>query len=197
MAYVGLADYYAVSPDYEPFRRAETAPKAIAAARKALAIDDTLAEAHTAAASASEDLWDWAGAEREYKRALELNPNEGNAHHWYGLILFAVGRREEALAQFKRALENDPLNLTFNTNLAVSYGNMRRYDLALDQFKKTIDIDPNYASAHSNLSDTYRTWVSMTCGSKNGRRQPHLPTTRKTLSWRMRQLVLMRKAASM
>src|SRR5438094_1657921 len=81
MAYVGLADYYAVSPDYEPVQKAETAPKTIAAARKALAIDDSLAEAHTAAASASsEDMWDWAGAEREYKRALELNPNEGNAH---------------------------------------------------------------------------------------------------------------------
>jgi serine/threonine protein kinase len=155
MAYVGLADYYAVSPDYEPFERAETAPKTIAAARKALAIDDTLPEAHTAMASASEDLWDWAGAEREYKRALELNPNEGHAHHWYGLYLSEVGRHEEALAQFKRALEGDPLNLTVNTNLAVGYRNMRQYDLALDQFKKTIDIDPNYASAHANLADTY------------------------------------------
>src|SRR5207248_2240643 len=62
MAYVGLADYYAVLPDYEPVQRAEMAPKTIAAARKALAIDDTLPEAHTAMASASQDLWDWAGA---------------------------------------------------------------------------------------------------------------------------------------
>jgi len=156
MAYVGLADYYAVSPDYEPVQKAETAPKTIAAARKALAIDDSLAEAHTAAASASSDMWDWAGAEREYKRALELNPNEGNAHQWYGLYLSTVGRHQEALAQFKRALEVDPLNLTVSTNLAVGYGNMRQYDLALDQFKKTIDIDPNYASAHDALAQTYR-----------------------------------------
>jgi eukaryotic-like serine/threonine-protein kinase len=156
MAYVGLADYYTVSPDYEPFQRAETGQKSIAAARKALAIDDTLAEAHTAMASASQDLWDWAGAEREYKRALALNPNEGNAHQWYGLYLAAVGHHEEALTQFKRALESDPLNLTFNTNLAVGYGNLRQYDLALEQFKKTIDIDLNYASAHGNLSDMYR-----------------------------------------
>ena len=132
------------------------APKTIAAARKALAIDNTLAEAHTAMASASQDLWDWAGAEREYKRALELNPNEGKARMWYGLYLSAVGRHEEALAQYKRALEADPLNLTYNTNLAAGYGNMRKYDLALDQFKKTIDIDPNYASAHDNLGQTYR-----------------------------------------
>jgi eukaryotic-like serine/threonine-protein kinase len=156
LAYVGLADYYAVSPDYEPFQRAEMAPKSIAAARKALAIDDTLPGAHAALAGASQDLWDWAGAEREYKRALELNPNEGNARQWYGLYLFAVGRNEEALAQIKRALEGDPLNLTINTNLAAGYANMRQYDLALDQFKKTIDIDPNYASAHDNLAETYR-----------------------------------------
>jgi eukaryotic-like serine/threonine-protein kinase len=156
MAYVGLADYYAVSPDYEPFQRAEMAPKTIAAARKAFAIDDTLPEAHTAMASASQDLWDWAGAEREYKRALALNPNEGNAHQWYGLYLSAVGRHEEALSQYKQALESDPLNLNYNTNLAAGYGYMRQYDLALDQFKKTIDIDPNYASAHDNLGQTYR-----------------------------------------
>ena len=157
MAYVGLADYYAVSPDYEPVKRAEAAPKTIAAARKALAIDDTLPEAHTAMASAFQDLWDWGGAEKEYKRALELDPNEGNAHQWYGLYLSEVGRKEEALAQFKRALEGDPLNLTFNTNLAFyGYGNMRQYELSLDQFKKTIDIDPNFASNHGALAETYR-----------------------------------------
>jgi tetratricopeptide (TPR) repeat protein len=86
-----------------------------------------------------------------------LNPNEGNAHHWYGLYLSSVGRHEEALVQFKRAVESDPLNLTFNTNLAVGgYGNLRQYDRALEQFEKTIDIDPNYASAHGALSDVYR-----------------------------------------
>ena len=92
MAYVGLADYYVVVPDYEPVRNTETAPKAVAAARKALAIDDTLAEAHTAVASASQDLFDWAGTEREFKRALQLNPNYGNAHHWYELFLSRQAR---------------------------------------------------------------------------------------------------------
>src|SRR6266478_1755629 len=97
-----------------------------------------------------------AAAEREFRRALELDPNNGNAHHWYGIYLGAMGRHEEALTHIKRALEVDPLNLTFNTTLASSYADATQYDLALDQFKKTIEIDPNYASAHDNLARTYR-----------------------------------------
>ena len=155
MAYVGLASYYVAAPDYEPLRRTETAPRAIAAAQKALAIDDTLADAHAAIGSASQDLWDWEAVEREFKRALEINPNQVIAHQWYGLYLSSTGRSEEAIGHFKRSLELDPLNLTAHTNLATGYENARQYDLALQQFKQTLEIDPNYASAHSNLSQTY------------------------------------------
>ena len=154
-AYVGLASYYVAAPDYEPLRRTETAPKAIAAAEKALAIDDTLADAHAAIGSASQDLWDWERVEREFKRALELNPNQVIAHQWYGLYLSETGHTEEALAHFKRAIELDPLNLTAQTNLATGYDNARQYDRALEQFKKTLEIDANYPSTHSNLSQTY------------------------------------------
>ena len=154
-AYVGLASYYVAAPDYEPLRRTETAPKAIAAAQKALAIDDTLADAHAAIGSASQDLWDWESVEREFKRALEINPNQVIAHQWYGLYLSSIGRGEEALVHFKRALELDPLNLTALTNLATGYENTRQYNLALEQFKQTLEINPNYPSAHSNLSQTY------------------------------------------
>jgi serine/threonine protein kinase/tetratricopeptide (TPR) repeat protein len=154
-AYVGLASYYVAAPDYEPLRRTETAPKAIAAAEKALAIDDTLADAHAAIGSASQDLWDWERVEREFKRALEINPNQVIAHQWYGLYLSETGRVEEALAHFKRAVELDPLNLTAQTNLATGYENARQYDQALEQFKKTLEIDANYPSTHSNLSQTY------------------------------------------
>jgi serine/threonine protein kinase/TolB-like protein/Tfp pilus assembly protein PilF len=156
LPYVGLADYYYVLSDYAPVSAVELAPKERAAAQKALAIDDTLAEAHAVLAGADQDLWEWDAAEREFRRALELDPNNSNAHHWYGLYLARVGRREQALAQIKRALEVDPLNLTFNTSLASGYAGARQYDLALDQFKKTIDIDPNYASAHDNLANSYR-----------------------------------------
>jgi eukaryotic-like serine/threonine-protein kinase len=155
LAYVGLASYYVAAPDYEPLRRTETAPKAIAAAEKALAIDDTLADAHAAIGSASQDLWDWERVEREFNRALEINPKQVIAHQWYGLYLSSTGRSEEALAHFKRAVELDPLNLTAHTNLATGYENARQYDQALEQFKQTLEIDPNYASAHSNLSQTY------------------------------------------
>ncbi len=155
MAYVGLASYYVAAPDYEPLRRTETAPKAIAAAEKALAIDDSLADAHAAIGSASQDLWDWERVEREFKRALEINPNQVIAHQWYGLYLSETGHTEAALAHFKRAIELDPLNLTAQTNLATGYENARQYDQALEQFKKTLEIDANYPSTHSNLSQTY------------------------------------------
>ncbi len=155
LAYIGLADYYYVLSDYAPVSAATEAPNERAAAQKALAIDDTLAEAHAVLAGADQDLWEWDAAEREFRRALELDPNNSNAHHWYGLYLARMGRHEEAMTQIKRALEGDPLNLTFNTNLAMGYADGRQYDQALDQFKKTFEIDPNYASAHDNLARTY------------------------------------------
>ncbi len=155
LAYLGLADYYYVLSDYAPVSAAEAAPKARAAAEKALAIDNTLAEAHAVLAGAHQNLWEWDAAEQEFRHALELDPNDGTAHQWYGLFLSYFGRNEEALAHFKRALEIDSLNLTFNTNLATAYASARQYDLALDQYKKTIDMDPSYASAHDNLGATY------------------------------------------
>src|SRR6202011_1158237 len=112
LAYTGLADYYYVLSDYAPVSASETAPKARAAAQKALALDDTLAEAHAVLAGADKDLWEWDAAEREFRRTLELNPNSGSAHQWYGLYLSGMGRAAEALTQFKSALDSDPLNLT-------------------------------------------------------------------------------------
>jgi eukaryotic-like serine/threonine-protein kinase len=157
MAYVGLAAYYDSAPDYEPLRRAETAPKALAAAQKALAIDDTLGEAHLMVASAYGDLWAWDAAERELKRALELGPNDAKIHQWYGLSLsWYYGRHEEAIAQIKRALELDPVNQKYNDNLGQVYRDAKQYEASVDQLKKTIDMDPNFASAHGQLATTYQ-----------------------------------------
>jgi eukaryotic-like serine/threonine-protein kinase len=156
LAYIGLADYHYVLSDYAPVSSTAQAPKVRAAAQKALAIDDSLAEAHAVLAGASQDLWEWDAADREFRRALELDPNNSNARHWYALFLERVGRFEEAIAQYKFALNLDPLNRTFNTSLAGIFADEREYDRALDQFKKTLDIDPNYASAHDNLSRLYR-----------------------------------------
>jgi serine/threonine protein kinase/Tfp pilus assembly protein PilF len=154
-AYAGLAGYYYVLSDYAPVSAFELAPKARAAAQKALAIDDNLAEAHAVLAGSYQNSWEWDSAEKEFRHALELDPNNGSTHQWYGLLLSYTVRNDEALAQFKRAVEIDPLNLTFNTDLGTGYATARQYDLALDQLKKTIDMDPSYAGAHNNLCNVY------------------------------------------
>ena len=156
LAYLGLADYYNVLPDYAPASVRDTAPKAISAAEKALAIDDTLADAHATLASAHQGLWDWSVAEREFRRALELNPNAANAHKFYSLYLTTVGRQEEALAEIKRAAELDPLNLMFNNNLTQQYQAMGQYELAVAQAKKGIEMDPNFVPQHFNLAFVYQ-----------------------------------------
>jgi serine/threonine protein kinase/Tfp pilus assembly protein PilF len=155
LAYAGLADYYDVLPDYAPTSYSETTPKARAAALKALAIDDTLPEAHATLADSYESSWDWADAEREYKRALELNPNYGKAHKVYSLYLSMFGRHHEALAEMKRAVELDPLNLNYIVNLGLTYFAGRQCDLAVEQFKKVIEMDPSFASVHDSLALTY------------------------------------------
>src|SRR5262249_9235307 len=155
LAYVGLAEYYDVLPEYAPASIHETMPKARAAAQKALAIDDTLPEAHSTLASTYTSSWDWVAAEREYKRALELNPDYAQAHKLHCLYLLVLGHQPEALAEIKRAVELDPLNLEYLSNLGELYRNGRQYDLAVEQFKKVIEMDPTFAPAHYELSETY------------------------------------------
>ena len=105
MAYVGLADYYNVVTDYSPIPASEAAPKARAAAEKALAIDDSLPEAHNAMAGAYWSLLKFGESEREFQRTLQLNPNYSNAHHWYGLLLCWTARCGEGLPHLRRAVE--------------------------------------------------------------------------------------------
>ena len=105
---MGLANYYSVVPDYSPISNSEILPKERSAAQKAVAIDDSLAESHTSLASAYWDSWDWDAAEREFKRALELNPNYGNAQHWYGLFLSWLARHAEAIPHLRRAANSIP-----------------------------------------------------------------------------------------
>jgi serine/threonine protein kinase len=155
LAYVGLAGYYYVLPDYAPVSNGESQVKTKAAAGKALAIDDTLSEAHAALSGAHASLFEWDAAEREFRRALELNPNDGLTHDWYGLFLSNLGRSEEAISHLKRAVELDPLNVKYNDTLGEVYAIARHYDLAFEQWKKTVEMDPNFASTHGNLMGTY------------------------------------------
>jgi len=156
LAYRGLADAYAVLgfrgglPSKDALLRAKTA------ALKAIALDDTLAEPHASLAFIAETHeWDWAAAEREYRRALELNPGDARAHHWYAGYLMYVGRFEEGIAEEKRARELDPLSLPVNNALAGRLLVAGRYKEALAQVQKTLELDSHFAPAHQTLGWAY------------------------------------------
>jgi TolB-like protein/DNA-binding winged helix-turn-helix (wHTH) protein/Flp pilus assembly protein TadD len=148
LAYAGLADSYAVLNLYSAQQQTDAFPKARSAAEKALELDDTLAEAHTALAYIKEQYdWDWPGAEREFKRAIELNPNYATAHQYYSEYLAFLGRTEESLIHIRRAHELDPLSLIINTGLGYPYLCARRCNEALGEFRKALEIDPNFPPA--------------------------------------------------
>ncbi len=119
-------------------------------------MDDTLAEAHTSLAIIEAQYdWDWGGGEKEFQRAMELNPNYAYAYQSYGLVLRETGRLEEALQKYKRALELDPLSVSVNRDLGYTFYDARQYDQAIEQERKTLELDPNYAQAHSVLGRAY------------------------------------------
>jgi len=156
MAYVGLANYYVAAPDYSPIPESEAAPKAKAAAQKALQIDPSSADAHAALAGALWSLFDFSAADAEFRRTLELNPNVANAHHWYGLFLSWEWRHPEAISHMRRAIELDPLNLQYQCNLGQVLHNAGQSEPALEQLKKALEMDPNFTYAHVELRNIYR-----------------------------------------
>lgn len=157
LAFSGLADAYSVITAYGGPPPKQSFPRAKAAAMKAVELDATLAEAHTSLGyvKASYDR-DWSGAESEYKRALELNPNYATAHYFYALTyLTPLGRHEEAIREMKRALELEPLSIIINTNLGWTFYFARQYDQAIEQCRKALEIDPNFPPAHRRLTEAY------------------------------------------
>jgi serine/threonine-protein kinase len=157
LAYAGLADAYCVFPTYSAASPRESYPQAKAAAKKAMEIDDTLAEPHASLAWVL-FLFDWnfAESDREFQRAIQLNPNYPTAHHWYGdANLRVTGRFDEAIAQEKRAQELDPLSLIINADLGTTYIYARRYDKAIEQLRKTIEMDPSFYYARWRLGTAY------------------------------------------
>ncbi len=157
LAYSGLADSYALLPIYGDSPPKASLARARAAAMKAVQIDGTVAEAHASLGFIlPRDGFDWTGAEREFKRALELNPNYATAHDWYGSsYLSYLGRHTEAITETKRAQELDPLSLMVNRDLGLSLYTARRYDEAVEQYRKTLEIDPNFWVAHLYLAKAY------------------------------------------
>jgi Tfp pilus assembly protein PilF len=143
LAWAGVSDCYAMlgMDRYAALPPSEAYPKAKAAAVKALAIDDALAEAHTSLAYARLIDWEWDGAEEEFRRAIQLNPDYAQAHHFYGFLLSARGRSEESLTQFRHALEIDPLSLIINCDYGWAFYCARRYDEAAEQLHRTLEMD--------------------------------------------------------
>lgn len=156
LAYAGLADTYSQLGDTGYVPPSEAWPKAKIAATQALDIDDSLAEAHTSLGLVKEHFdWDWTGAEREFKRALELNPNSATAHHWYGDYLANMGRLEEGMRETKKAQELDPLSLIINTTLGWQFYLAGQNEQAVEQLRKVLDIDPKFSPARRILEEVY------------------------------------------
>jgi TolB-like protein/DNA-binding winged helix-turn-helix (wHTH) protein/Flp pilus assembly protein TadD len=157
-AYSGLADAYALLGDWQYARMTprEALPRAKAAAIKALELDDTLGEAHTSLAFCLDGFdWDFEAGEREFRRAIELNPGYATGHHWYAWHLSLLGRNGEASTEMRRAVDLDPLSLIINADLAELVLIAHLYDDSIRQSRKTIELDPNFGLAHNQLAQAY------------------------------------------
>ena len=157
LAYAGLADAYILLADYNVLPAREVMPRARDAATQALQIDDSLAEAHTSLGwvKLAHD-WAWPDAEREFKRALQLNPNYALAHQMYGEYLTVTGKPDEAALEMKRALELEPVSLPINRAMGSAAYYAGHYDQAIEQARKTLLLDPGFIGAHTLLGRAYQ-----------------------------------------
>ena len=156
LAYAGLADAYALLADYNVLAAKEVMPRAKTAAMKALEIDDAISEAHASLGWAKLTLdWDWPGAEREFRRSMELNPNYATGHQWYAEYLTTMGRAEEARAEMKRALELEPASLPISVAMASTQYYARQYDQAIELCRRAILMDPQFIGAHVFLGRAF------------------------------------------
>jgi TolB-like protein/Tfp pilus assembly protein PilF len=158
LPYAGLANSYISlgQPWGGDMSPTEVLPQAKAAATRALEIDDSLGEAHLALARVVQLYdWNWSAVEMEYRRALELNPNDAMAHNWYGEYLQEMGRNEEAFAQLRQAVVLDPLSSDSANNLGDVFYTARQYDQAIRAFQKALELEPDYIDAHVGLGWVY------------------------------------------
>ena len=156
LAYSGLADSYVAFDFYGVLPPWETSPKAKKAAIAAILINDSLAEAHTSLACVKMMYErDWSNAEKEFKRAIELDPNYAQAHNWYSHFLMAMGRIEESLAESEKALKLDPLDDSINQYLGWHYLHARQFDRAIGQLEKTLTENPEFFLARVTLGMAY------------------------------------------
>ncbi len=155
LAWAGVANFYFGFTGLSLLDPKEALPKAKAAAQRALELDETLAEAHSVLAGIKQDEWDWAGAERGHRRAVELNPNSVDARHRYARFSSVMGRHEEALAEVKLAQELDPLRTSLRLREGIVLYIARRYDEAVEKLRHVIELEPDHAVAHNFLGVAY------------------------------------------
>lgn len=173
-AHGALAEAYSVSGYTGVLPRAEVEPRVMAAIQSGLALDPNLVEGHTALAGLLAFAQrDWAGGEREYKRALEIDPTYSNARMWYGFYLEAMGRHDEQLEHARRGLEVDPFNLLLNTSVAAALAQLGRHDEAVAQYRRTLDLEPQFHGARNELARLY---------SRMGRHEEAIAEAGKTAS---------------
>jgi serine/threonine protein kinase/Flp pilus assembly protein TadD len=155
LAFVGLADCYALLPEYGNTPSSEALPQAKIYAERAHQIDDSLGEALISLANVNSLSWNWAEADNEFKRGIELNPNYATGYKWYGLQLGTLSRFDEALPKLKRAQELEPLSISISLNLADIYFMKGDLNAAVEQCQRTIELDPNWYYAHQYLGLGY------------------------------------------
>ena len=156
LAYAGLADSYHALPELTTVAVGEALPKARTAALKALELDESLAEAHSALGTIKEDYdWDWTGAEEQYNRAIELNPGNSAARAFYSNLLLEEGRFPEALSEARTAQQLDPLSVLANDNLSAVLYFSGEYDQCIDQCRRTLELDPMSYQGHRHLGQAY------------------------------------------
>lgn len=156
LAYAGLGDSYILMGYFGALPMKEAMPKAKQAATRALEIDASIAEAHASLANiAAWYEWDTAASEREFRKAIAVNPNYPTAHHWYGLFLAATRRFDEAVQELKTAQSLDPTSLIINSDLGYTYYLARRYDDAIEQLSRTLEMDGNFELAHYEAGLAY------------------------------------------
>ena len=155
LAFAGLADCYALLNEYSGVPLTETAPQATSFAERAIMLDGSLAEPHATLGSINKGLWRWADAEREFKRAIELNPSYATAYHWYSIMLIYSGRKDEALAMIQRAHEIDPLSSIITSTLSWTEQSRGNYQRSLELSLQLTELDPDFALAYNTLGLTY------------------------------------------
>jgi tetratricopeptide (TPR) repeat protein len=155
LAYAELASAYNILIASTTVDPKVTRPKVQSALDKALKLDETIPEAHMVLGTLKLNDWEWADAEREYKRAIELNPSSSRIHGGYAYYLSNMGRHEQGLAEARRARDLDPLSTGAYQRIGAVLLNAHRYDEAIEQFRKTLELDPNYSLTHTYLGYTH------------------------------------------